>query len=89
MNESLKNNGIGLGQTVKLQIANWGFDVYDLDKEIHLWHSPKDSEIVFNAVEKMVKKMPNATLHIQQKNTHEPSDQTLIEVFDMIQNKQS
>lgn len=84
INESLKNNGIGLGQTVKLQVSDWGFDLYALEKEVHLWHAKKDPQISFMAVKKMVQKMPNAKLHIQPKNDHEPSEQTLNELFELI-----
>lgn len=81
----LASEAIGLAQTIKLQMSDWGFDAYALPQTVHCWHARKDNEIAFAAVETMVRKMAKAELHIQKKNDHMPSQQTMNEVFALIQ----
>lgn len=80
---ALSNNSSGVAQSVKLQMQDWGFDVYDMPTKINLWHAPKDKEIPIDAVKIMTDKLKNAQLQIKGKG-HAPSNEVIKEVFRQI-----
>lgn len=82
---SLSNNCSGIGQSVRLQMQDWGFDLYSISSKIDIWHSKKDKEVPFEAVKIMSDKMKNTRLHVKGKG-HAPSEKTIKEVFIKIKN---
>ncbi len=77
---TLSNDCAGVGQSVSLQIKDWGFDIYKIPTKINFWHSKNDKEVPFDAVKIMTDKMMNAELHVKGKQ-HLPSKDIIEEVF--------
>ncbi len=83
---SLSQECVGVGQSVRLQMRDWGFDLYNLETPITLWHSNKDKEVSLEAVETMVSKMKNTTLYIKGKE-HNPSKEIFMDVISKIKER--
>ncbi len=81
---ALMNNCSGIAQSVRLQMKDWGFDIYQLEQKIYYWHGSKDKEVPINAVKVMTEKMKNAEFYEQKGKGHEPDKKLTEQVLDMI-----
>ncbi len=81
--DTLAQNCAGVGQSVRLQTNDWGFNPYDLESKIYLWHSSKDKEVPLKTVELMTSKMKNPQLKIMG-NSHIPNKEIFIDVIKKI-----
>ncbi len=79
----LSQDCVGVAQSVRLQMNDWGFNLYDLETKVHLWHSEKDKEVPLEAVKVMIDKMKNAELFIKGKE-HMPSKAIFIDILEKI-----
>ncbi len=73
----------GVGQSIRLQMQDWGFDPYALESKINLWHSAKDKEVPLEAVKVMTAKMKSMELHIKGKG-HMPGNEIFMDVLKSI-----
>ncbi|MBE0401374.1 alpha/beta fold hydrolase [Halomonas sp. FME1] len=81
----LQQNCLPMARECKLIYQPWGLDQTQLNLPMTFWHAKDDSEVPFSSVKAMVDLLPNATLIVQEQDSHYPSDQTMLQLFDSIQ----
>lgn len=59
---STGNRCHGMASQTRLQIKNWGTDFDRIQSKVHLFHSPADEEVPFEAARKMTELVPGSRL---------------------------
>ena len=80
----LQQNCLPMARECKLIYQPWGFNLAQLNLPLTFWHAKDDSEVPFSSVNTMVDLLPNATLIVQTQDSHYPSDQSMLQLFDSI-----
>jgi len=74
-----------MARECRLIYRPWGFSMSEINCPMVFWHAREDEEVPFDSVDALVGQLGQARLTVQQQNTHYPSDQTMLQLFDSIQ----
>ncbi len=72
LEDSTRNRCHGMASQTRLQIRDWGIDFGHIRATVHLFHSPGDEEVPFEAANKMAELVPGSRLNIDGKEDKAP-----------------
>lgn len=70
MHDSMKNNGFGVAQDLRLRSLDWGFSLSDLKAKVFIRHSKTDQSVPYQTAVRTAEMLPNCEFELTESGPH-------------------